>query len=394
MLINYGYSLIFMPFVSKRPKLELTDKENEYLTSLSHSRTESIRRVERAKILLLSYQGKNDSRIADELNTNRQKVIRCIKKALAYGIQEAIDDLPRSGRPREITPEGRAWIISLACMKPKDLGYPHELWTHKLLAEHIRNNCIDEGYPEAIKISSGTISKFLGVSNIKPHKISSYLHQPDPDFESKSAVVLHTYKQIKLLKAMEKSGHNMDVTVVSYDEKPGMQAVGNKYADLMPVVDEYPTISRDYEYVRHGTLSLLAGIDLLTGIIHYQVHERHRSAEFVDYLKMIDSYYPKKLKIVVILDNLRVHTSKETQKYLESVPQRFQFVFTPKHASWLNIVESLFSKMTRSLLRGMRVSSKQELSDRISQYFDDINESPVIFKWKYKMDEMPSGIEL
>ena len=320
--------------------------------------------------------------------------LRCIKKALAYGIQEAIDDLPRSGRPREITPEGRAWIISLACMKPKDLGYPHELWTHKLLAEHIRNNCIDEGYPEAIKISSGTISKFLGVSNIKPHKISSYLHQPDPDFESKSAVVLHTYKQIKLLKAMEKSGHNMDVTVVSYDEKPGMQAVGNKYADLMPVVDEYPTISRDYEYVRHGTLSLLAGIDLLTGIIHYQVHERHRSAEFVDYLKMIDSYYPKKLKIVVILDNLRVHTSKETQKYLESVPQRFQFVFTPKHASWLNIVESLFSKMTRSLLRGMRVSSKQELSDRISQYFDGINESPVIFKWKYKMDEMPSGIEL
>lgn len=394
MLISYGYSLIFMPFVSKRPKLELTDKENEFLTSLSHSRTEPIRRVERAQILLLSYQGKNDSRIADELNTNRQKVIRCIKKALAYGIQEAIDDLPRSGRPREITPEGRAWIISLACMKPKDLGYPHELWTHKLLAEHIRNNCIDEGYPEAIKISSGTISKFLGVSNIKPHKISSYLHQPDPDFESKSAVVLHTYKQIKLLKAMEKSGHNMDVTVVSYDEKPGMQAVGNKYADLMPVVDEYPTISRDYEYVRHGTLSLLAGIDLLTGIIHYQVHERHRSAEFVDYLKMIDSYYPKKLKIVVILDNLRVHTSKETQKYLESVPQRFQFVFTPKHASWLNIVESLFSKMTRSLLRGMRVSSKQELSDRISQYFDDINESPVIFKWKYKMDEMPSGIEL
>ena len=81
------------------------------------------------------------------MNTNRQKVIRCIKKALAYGIQEAIDDLPRSGRPREITPEGRAWIISLACMKPKDLGYPHELWTHKLLAEHISNNCIDEGYP-------------------------------------------------------------------------------------------------------------------------------------------------------------------------------------------------------------------------------------------------------
>jgi transposase len=192
---------------------------------------------------------------------------------------------------------------------------------------------------------------------------------------------------------MAKKGYNVDVTIVSYDEKPGMQAVGNKYPDLMPIVDEYPTISRDYEYVRHGTLSLLAGIDLLTGIIHYQVREKHRGAEFVDYLKMIDSYYPKKLKIVVILDNLKVHTSKETQKYLESVPQRFHFVFTPTHASWLNIIESLFSKMTRSLLRGMRVSSKEELIDRISQYFDDINKSPVIFKWKYKVDEMPGGID-
>ena len=251
-----------------------------------------------------------------------------------------------------------------------------------------------EGYPETVKISSGTISKILGASNIKPHKISSYLHQRDPDFESKSAVVLHTYRQVKLLKAMAKKGYNMDVAIVSYDEKPGMQAVGNKHPDLMPVVDEYPTISRDYEYVRHGTLSLLAGIDLLTGIIHYQVREKHRSAEFVDYLKMIDSYYPKKLKIVVILDNLKVHTSKETQKYLESVPQRFHFVFTPKHASWLNIIESLFSKMTRSLLRGMRVSSKEELIDRISQYFDDINKSPVIFKWKYKVDEMSGGIDV
>ena len=381
-----------MPFISKRPKLELTDKELEYLISSTRSRTESLRTVERAKILLLCYQEMNDSQIANELNTNRQKVIRCIKKALAYGIYEAIDDLPRSGRPKEITPEGRAWIISLACMKPKDLGYPHELWTQRLLAEYIRDNCIDKGYPEAVKISSGTISKILSTSNIKPHKISSYINQIDPDFESKSAVVLHTYKQVELLKEMKKNGKDVDVAIVSYDEKPGMQAVGNKYPDLMPVVDKYPTISRDYEYVRHGTLSLLAGIDLLTGIIHYQVYEKHRSTEFVDFLKIIDLYYPKKIKIIVILDNLKVHTSEETQKYLESVPQRFQFVFTPKHASWLNIIESLFSKMTRSLLRRIRVSSKEELIDRISQYFDDINETPVIFKWKYKMDDMPGGI--
>jgi transposase len=183
------------------------------------------------------------------------------------------------------------------------------------------------------------------------------------------------------------------MVIVSYDEKPGIQAIGNKYPDLMPVEEKHPTVSRDYEYIRYGTLSLLAGIDLFTGVIHYKVRDKHRSIEFIEFLKELDSYYPKKIKIVVILDNLRMHTSKETQKYLETVPQRFQFVFTPKHASWLNIIESFFSKMTRSMLRGIRVSGKNELIERICQYLDEINEMPVIFKWKNKMDEMPGGIE-
>jgi len=162
----------------------------------------------------------------------------------------------------------------------------------------------------------------------------------------------------------------------------------------MPSPDKYPTISRDYEYVRHGTLSLLAGIDLLTGTIHHKVFEKHRSEEFIEFLKSFDSTYPKGIKIVVILDNLKVHTSEKTRKYLASVPQRFQFIFTPKHASWLNVIESLFSKMTRSMLKGIRVSSKEELCERITQYFDDLNKMPVIFKWKYKMDQMPGGIEI
>jgi putative transposase len=198
---------------------------------------------------------------------------------------------------------------------------------------------------------------------------------------------------VELLKKLKSEGGEGDIVIVSYDEKPGIQAIGNKYPDLMPVEGKHPTVSRDYEYIRYGTLSLLAGIDLFTGVIHYKVRDQHRSIEFIEFLKELDSYYPKKIKIVVILDNLRMHTSKETQKYLETVPQRFQFVFTPKHASWLNIIESFFSKMTRSMLRGIRVSGKNELIERICQYLDEINEMPVIFKWKYKMDEMPGKIE-
>ena len=284
------YTLI-MPFVSNRPKIELNNEKIDFLTSISHSRTAPAREIERAKIILLSYNGKNDSQIAKELGINRQKVILCMKKALAFGVKQALDDLPRSGRSQEIKTEARAWIISLACMKPKDLGYPHELWTQQLLAEYVRENCLDQKYPELIKLSSGTVSKILAASNIKPHKISSYIHRHDPDFDSKSVVVLHTYKQVELLKEKEKNGEKCDVVIVSYDEKPGIQAIENKYPDLMPVKGLHPTISRDYEYVRHGTLSLLAGIDLLTGTIHYQMHERHRSSEFIEFLKSLDSFH-------------------------------------------------------------------------------------------------------
>jgi Integrase core domain. len=224
--------------------------------------------------------------------------------------------------------------------------------------------------------------------------MSSYIRKVDLDFEPKSAVVLHTYKEVELLKKKKENGEPIDMVIISYDEKPGIQAIGNKYPDLMPVPGHYPTISRDYEYVRHGKLSLLAGIDLLTGTVHHKIFEHRRSAEFVEFLKYTDSMYPPEIKIVMILDNLKVHTSQETQKYLKTVPQRFQFVFTPKHASWLNIIESLFSKMTRSLLRGMRVSSIEELYERINFYSDEMNKMPVIFKWKYKMDEVVGGIEV
>ena len=381
-----------MPFVNKRPALEMTEDELRQLNIISKSRTQPKRAVERAKILLRFHEGTSISQIARELGTNRPKVERTIDKASAFGILAALEDLPRSGRSRIISSGARTWILSLACSKPLEHGYPNELWTQRLLAEHIRKHCINNGFPELSKISRGTISKILRASNVKPHKISSYIATIDPEFEPKSAVVLHTYKQVELLQQISKDGKPLDMIIISYDEKPGIQAVGNRYQDLMPVAGKYATLSRDHEYIRHGTISLLAGIDLLTGTVHYKMFDKHRSAEFIEFLKSLDSAYPKTIKIILILDNVRVHTSKETLEYLKTVPQRFHFVFTPKHASWLNIIESLFSKMTRSMLRGIRVSSKEELIERISQYIEGMNETPTIFKWKYKMDKMAGGI--
>ena len=194
----------------------------------------------------------------------------------------------------------------------------------------------------------------------------------------------------------KKENEEIKTVIISYDEKPGIQAIGNVYPDLMPVEGHYSTIARDYEYKRHGNLSLLAGIDLISGKIHYKVFEKHRSCEFIEYLKELELIYPEE-EIVIIQDNYKVHTSSETQKYLETIPEKFKFVFTPKHASWLNIIESFFSKMVRSVLRGIRVDSINELRERISQYINQINEKPVLFEWRYKMEErdvMPGGITI
>ena len=234
--------------------------------------------------------------------------------------------------------------------------------------------------------------QILNASKIKPHKIISYIEKKDPDLDSKSEVILHTYKQVEMIKKKVGSGEEVLSAIVLYDEKPGIMALGTIAPDLPPKPGEYPSIARDYEYIRYGTISLLAGIDLITGNIHYKVFDKHRSKESIEFLEYLNEIYPSQIKITIILDNLKVHTSKETTKYLMSVPNRFHFVFTPKHASWLNIIETLFSKMARSMLRGIRVGSKNELINRINEYFDFLNKTPTIITWKYKMDEMPGDI--
>ena len=124
------------------------------------------------------------------------------------------------------------------------------------------------------------------------------------------------------------------------------------------------------------------------------VSETHNSKDYVEFLKILDKKYPKGDKIRIVLDNLKVHTSEETRKYLASVSGRFDFVFTPKHGSWLNMVEGFFSKMTKQMLRGIRVNSKEELADRIHLYFDEVNAEPVVFHWKYKLDDIDVSEEI
>ena len=367
-------------------EISIGDEDLAQLETIARSRTEPACRVERARILLAYRADPSAYAVGEAIGVTHQTVQRCMRRAERLGVMAALDDSPRPGKTPDITDDARAWLVSLACQKAKELGYPHELWTTRLLARHIREHAVAAGYPCLASIVQGTACKILAHHEVKPHKVRYYLDRRDEAFEEKMAEVLCVYREVAVLKAGEASDTN--VAIISYDEKPGIQAIGNTAPDLPPKPGSHAGFARDHEYKRHGTLSLLAGIDLLTGKVHACVENRHRSREFVGFLKQLDNVYPTDTAIKLLLDNHSAHISKETKAWLSTQRDgRFTFVFTPKHGSWLNLVEGFFSKMARSLLRRIRVASKAELKARILAYFDDLNREPVIHTWTYRIDK-------
>ena len=372
--------------------ITIPDEERTYLLTLIKARTIQSQIVDRARMLLWKSEGKTDKSIADGLGVSVNTVRRCVDRYLNSDINLAIFDDERSGRPVEITDDAKSWIVSVACQKPCDLGYSAELWTLAALHKHIQTHAEEAGYPRLKTVTKPWLQKYLKKMDLKPFKIKYYLERKDPDFDNKMHEVLLVYKQVEMQFddngeiIIPDDGHLTHT--ISYDEKPGIQAIDNKYPDHNPTA-ENGFVRRDYEYVRRGTLSLLAGIDLLTGEAIPLISKSHKSSDFIEFLKILDAKYPEGDTIQLILDNHSAHKSKETQQYLATLPEdRFVFVFTPTHASWLNMIESFFSKMTKQMLKGIRVSSTDELSERIYRYFDEINADPVVYHWTYKMDEI------
>jgi len=380
----------------KASSIELSNEEREYLELQTRARTIQAQTVTRARILLLRADAISIDAIADKVGLNRCSVMLCLKKFKEGGIENALFDAPGRGRNAEITDEEKAWIINIACQKPIEFGYAAETWTYAKLTSHINKTAEAAGYTRLSTIHKSTVNTILDRADIKPHKITYYCENRDPDFDFKMHNVLLVYKQLEM--QFNESGElivsdDSSVHVLSYDEKPGIQAIATTSDDLMPD-ERHPTVSRDYEYKRLGTLSLLAAIDLQTGEAIPLVRDKHSSKEYIEFLKLLDDKYQKGDKIRIVLDNLKVHTSEATRKYLATVPGRFEFVFTPKHGSWLNMVEGFFSKMTRQMLKGIRVKSKEELTNRIYNYFAEINEEPIVFHWKYNLDDIDVSEEI
>lgn len=383
--------------MAKAQPITLPEEDRKQLETISRTRTLQSQVVTRARILLLKGNGESVDAIAEKVGLNRNSILLCLKKYKEGGIENAIYDAPGRGRNAEITDDEKTWMINIACQKPVEFGYSAETWTYAKLTEHINQTAEKEGHARLATITKTHVKNILDAANIKPFRIQYYCENRDPEFDQKMHNVLLVYKQIEML--FDENGElyipsgEQDVHTVSYDEKPGIQAIATTSPDLKPN-EGNGVIKRDYEYKRLGTVSLLAAIDLLTGEAIPLVRDSHTSKDFIDFLKILDSKYPQGDTIQVILDNHSVHTCKKVKEYLNSIPGRFVFVFTPKHGSWLNMIEGFFGKMTRQMLRGIRVATKEELIDRIYRYFDEVNETPVVYHWKYKMDEFGPKISL
>ena len=253
-------------------KFTLQSEDKTELEKLVKSGMTPMIICQRANILLKKAENMSCVAIADELGINRHTVELWVQKyrnrTKEQDLMELLSVSEGRGRKEEITGEAKTWLISIACMKPKELGYAAETWTTSALTKHINKAAKDAGYERLSTITEASVYRILDKANIKPFRIQYYCERRDPEFEDKMHNVLVVYKQLSM--QFDEDGNLLpfedgEVThVLSYDEKPGIQAIANTTEDKLPNTQN-GTIQRDYEYKRLGTLSLLAGIDLQTG---------------------------------------------------------------------------------------------------------------------------------
>ena len=241
-------------------ELAIGEEDLAALGAIARSRTESASRVGRARMLLAYREDPSFFAVGRAVGAHHQTVQRCVERALAYGPMAALDDRPRPGREATITAEAKAWVVDLACRKAKELGYPHELWTTRLLARHAREHGPAEGHACLAKLAQGTLCKILNEQEIKPHKVRYYLERRDPEFKQKMAEVLCVYREVKLIRetaAAAKQKPSDAVAIVSYDEKPGIQAIATTAPDLPPAARQTCDLGARsrVQAPRHGQLA-------------------------------------------------------------------------------------------------------------------------------------------
>jgi transposase len=343
----------------KAPIIELNPDERKELERIVASPSAPQGRAERARIILMAAYGKENREIASTLEIGKNAVTLW-RKRFRWERMKGLLDHPGRGRKRKYRHDERLKLIAKSCEKPPEA----QNWTIRDLAEAVSD----------LGLSKSTVGRILKEIDLKPHLVEGWLNSRDPEFDRKAAAICGLY-----LNPPE------NALVVCVDEKTGIQALGRKYPDL----PERPGSrrKREFEYVRHGTASLFAAFVVHSGEVLAEVKDKHTRVEFIEFLDGINRSYPEDKMVYVIVDNLAVHKTQEVKEWLQR-HQRFQFFFTPTHASWLNQVEMWFSILSKRYLKNGIFNSREELVQGMMEYIGKYNQHAKPFRWTYAADPL------
>jgi transposase len=315
------------------------------------------RLVLRAKIVLAAWRGASTAAIARDLDIC-EDTVRTWRGRFRREGMPGLGDRPRSGRPPVYGIEDQLLIVATVTGQTPQAD---SHWTHRALAEHLR---------EPLGISASQIGRILGSLDLKPHRVRGWLNWPaDPQFPAKAQAVCRLYLDPPA-----------DTVPLSVDEKTAMQARSRKRPTRRTRTGQVER--REFEYVRHGTVSLMAAMNVTTGTVHPKIITHNDSATFIEFLTELDQTIDPTKKIHLILDNGSSHTSKQTRAWLRA-HRRFTVTYTPVHASWLNMVEIFFSILTRRMLRRGDFTSRDDLANKIITFIDTYNSTAKPFRWTY-----------
>ncbi|WP_433411369.1 IS630 family transposase [Microtetraspora malaysiensis] len=323
-----------------------------------HSSPQSL--VLRARIIVLIADERLPvAAVAERLSTTETTVRKWRDRFAAGGIKGLVD-LPRPGRPELYGPQVRLRVIACATSTPPE---GQAAWTHTTIAAHLA----DTG------ISASQIGRILAEADLRPHRVRGWLNRLDDEqFWHLAGAVCDLY-----LNPPE------GAVLLSVDEKTGIQAKSRKHPEICARPGRPGHAARrEFEYIRHGTVSILAAMDVLTGQILAERIDRNTSATFIAFLILLDQMIDPALDIHLILDNGASHTSKATRAWLAAHP-RFTVTYTPKHASWLNMIEMWFSVLTRRLLRRGDFTSRENLMQQIDTFTIRHNATAQPYRWRY-----------
>jgi transposase len=341
--------------------VRMTIKRERKLRQIISAGTSPQRLVLRAKIILAAAAGDGNAKIARDLGCSENRVREWRRRFAVHGIS-GIFDRPRSGRPETHGPSVRLAIVSTATAEPPD---GESCWSQPMIVRYLRERGLD--------VSRATVGRALADAKVRPHKVRGWLNRrDDPQFWHQAGQVCRLYL-----------GPLPGTLLASVDEKTGIQAKTR----IRPDVPARPgrDARREFEYKRHGTISIIAAMNVTTGEVVTQRVARNNSAAFTAFLSMLDQCTPPHLRIHLIMDNGSSHTSKATRAWLAAHP-RFSATYTPKHASWLNMVEQWFSVLTRKLLRHGDFTSRDDLENRITEFTIGYNKTAHPWKWRYDAD--------